>query len=266
MKGKKKRGVLEFSTPDADYILNLNPWREEIAVENLENVDAIIVETGPYEYNIWDLENLIYSEDHGNLVRENLKLDEPRPIFFVDLPIRKTVDKETYAEMYILSTLGPSMLSFISPYFSPLVLPFVSFVSFPLNSKSNTLAKINGYLSLSRCYTPSGLRSAVSAKKVEENIVPEMKGRINEKPSILINYRPEHADMEPYIQRKYLRNFVINLHGLWNCFPFDENYLHIIGEINFDDKYGMENGEVIDTEQREFYPLGKSYRKILYKI
>jgi len=61
MKGKKKRGVLEFSTPDADYILNLNPWREEIAVENLENVDAIIVETGLYEYNIWDIENLIYN-------------------------------------------------------------------------------------------------------------------------------------------------------------------------------------------------------------
>ena len=61
MKGKKKKGVLEFSSDNADYILNLNPWRKEIAVENLENVDAIIVETGLYEYNIWDLENLIYN-------------------------------------------------------------------------------------------------------------------------------------------------------------------------------------------------------------
>lgn len=260
MKGKKKRGVLEFSTHSADYMLNLNPRVKESVAENLENADAIIVETGPYEYDVWDLENLYY---HRNLVQENLKLDEPKPIFLVDLPIRKTVDNETYAEMNVLSTLGPSLLSFISPYLSPLVLPFVSFVSSPLNSKSDTFAKINGYLSLSRYYTPSGLRSAVSAKKIEENIALGMKRRINEKPAILIEHG---ADIKPYLEQKKLRKFVIKFHKVLNYFPFNKDYLHIIGEINFDCKYGIENGEVINTESREFYPLEKNYRRILYKI
>ena len=273
LKKRKKNGELEFSTENADYRLHFGMHTKGSMIEDLHDVDAIVLETGFDRYEDWDLEDLLYDPQYKIIIQENVEFYEPKPIFFVDLPPRKWFrDKEKLGDygLYLIDVFFPRVVpfsfSFTSPFLSFLAIPFVSFISAPLNSKSDTFAEINSYLSLSKFYTPSGLRSAVSAKKIEENIAPEMKRRKKRKPEILIEYGAGHADIKPYLKHKKLRDAVINLHSLWNYYPCDKNYLDLIGEINFGDEYGMEGGKVIYEKSDEINFPPRTYKKIIYKV
>ena len=269
---RKKRKELEFSTDNADYRLHLGWHKKASMIEDLCDADAIVLETGFTKYEDWDLGDLLYHPQYEIFIRENIELDEPKPIFFVDLPARKGLrDRGKFGYFVDCSAeafyrVVPFSFSFASPFLLFLAIPFVSLESSLLSPKSKALAKINSYLSLSEFYTPSALGSAVSAKKIEENIAPEMKKRKKRKPEILIEYGAGHADIKPYLEHKNLRDFVINLHGFWNYYPRDKNYLDLIGEINFGDEYGMEGGEIIDEKSKEIDFPYRTYKKILYRI
>jgi len=270
---RKKRKELEFSTRNADYRLHLGWHKKASMIEDLRDADAIVLETGFDKYEDLDLEDMLYcSPQYKIIIQENIKFNEPKPIFFVDLPARKGLrDRDKFGYFVDCSAeisyrIVPFSFSFTSPFLLFLSIPFASFVSSLLNPKSKALAEINSYLSLSEFYAPSAMRSAISAKKIEENIAPEMKRRKKRKPEILIEYGAGHADIKPYLEHKKLRDSVINLHSFWKCYPSDKNYIDIIGEINFGDDYGMEGGEIIDEKSKEISLPYRTYKKILYRI
>jgi hypothetical protein len=216
---------LEFSTTNANYRLYLSLHPRKTKIEDVSDIDALVVETGFYSYDEWSLERLLSSSSH-NLIKKNIELDEPRPIFFVDVPGTRFLRKRGIAGYSALTHLISAeinlpLLLFLThpPHTLPLALPAISHFGSFLNLLSDKFAEINSYLLLSTFYVPSGLSSAISAKKIEENVATEMKKRVGEKPNILIEYGAGHADIKPYLKYKKLRDFVIKLHSLWNFFP-----------------------------------------------
>jgi hypothetical protein len=264
---KFKPKELEFSTASANYklYLCLHPLENEI---DIANADALVLETGFSDYDELQLLTLLSLPSYRDSVLKNIKLSKPKPIFFVDLPPAKFLrkDKNCY---FLLNSIEAaeiilpfSLVGMYYPLTLPLFLPLISELFHLINLKSKNFAKINSYLSLSLFYSGSGLRSAISAKKIEEHIAPELRKRKGDKPNILIEYGAGHVDLKSYLSHKKLRNFVIEFHKLLNFIPYDKNYVNQICEINFDEEYGG-IGKILS---KKYYRSPCNYVKILYEI
>ncbi|MCK5234358.1 MAG: hypothetical protein KAJ88_00810 [Candidatus Aenigmarchaeota archaeon] len=195
-----------FSTDNADYCLNYGDHFTITDIEDIEQYDAIVVETGFRDYDDWDLKYLKDKKQHIATMEENLKLDNPVPIFYVDIPSTKSIIEKGKVGYY-LGAVFEALLLFLP------VLPIIPF-SLSMNSGNNEIYdEITSKLSLSAFYTPlGGFRSSASAHKIEEFIVPELTKRNGRKPNIFIDFGSSHCDMKQYLQHKRIRNLVNKFH------------------------------------------------------
>ena len=113
---------------------------------------------------------------------KNLEFEKPKPIFLVDLPLNKGIERigigHTISHLmdvwevnipWIVGCLHPSIWT------SPLYLPGISYLGdFFCSIVGEKFAKIESYIDMSVFYTTPALRSAVSARKIEEFVVPEI--------------------------------------------------------------------------------------------
>jgi len=70
----------DFSTKNADYTLHYGAHNRETKIDDLENYDAIVLESGFHTYEEWKFLDLLYDIQSKDIIKENEKLDEPRPI------------------------------------------------------------------------------------------------------------------------------------------------------------------------------------------
>ncbi len=238
---------MKFETENAKY--NLHPaFHNKITeAKNLEDYDAIILESGTLKYEN-DLSYFSNYKQYEKIIKDVFELK--KPVYSVDMPskISENVFKDIigYAAIETAEIIIPFYVSFSAPPATlPLALPLVSLILSPGNS-INSIAEADSYLSLSKFYMPAGFRSAISAKKIEEHIAPAIGEEKGEKPNIFVEYGAGHVDMKHYLKSKRLRDSVIKLHSLWNYFPLDRDYLNLIKEFSFDGN-PLNLGEVVSN-------------------
>lgn len=83
---------MKFETENAKYILNngFHQKKSKIDDNTLESIDALVFEMG--HYGDWSLSDLLDFKQYSEVVQKNIELDEPKPIFFVDVPRAKFFD------------------------------------------------------------------------------------------------------------------------------------------------------------------------------
>lgn len=211
---------------------------------------------------------------YHRIIEANEKLQQPKPIFFVDLPPNKFFKKigrelgvvlyPLY--MYIHFHIGLSYL----PWSLPLLLPSLPFLFSPFANFWGKSGKFLSYFSLTRFYDFNTLRDAVSAYKIEEFIAPEMKERIKHKPYIFIDYGTYHSLLELFLKHKKLRDFRKKLKSPLDR-VFDFSYLNLVQEfkhINSPEPSPLSNKKMIRREiiENEYYSFAGNWERILYDI
>jgi hypothetical protein len=95
-----------------------------------------------------------------------------------------------------------------------------------------TLARLNS----SRMHlmpTPQfELRNAISARKIEEFIVPELQQRLGRNPSIVLVFGAGHSGLKEDLQHKRLRDFYLGSYSLMGFPGIDTTYLDTITELS----------------------------------
>jgi len=282
-KTPRGKGLLTFSTKNADYVLldtGLHYVTEfRIDREILQQVDAVVTElAGDVTYEEYGLHEFMenYSQNLGGSEGDFIFIMSlKKPIFGVELPDIKLFRDlggfmvETLLETSFVAIPATLSIAFALSHYPlyitlPLSLPALSHFTkiMPLGKGWKS---INSHLLLSHFYLSDGLRSAAWSKKIEEFIVPEIKQRTNKRPKILIVCGRGHLDIKPYLQHKLLRDFVIGLHSIWRYFPFARNYLSKIVEINFKGDFGKfgKDFEIISEDEFDGQIL---HRQIIYSM
>ncbi len=253
--------VMKFETENAKY--NLNPGRHSRTTkEDVKGFDVIILESGPSKYENIKLGSLNDFHQYKKISEDASRLK--KPIYIVDMP---TVDSEIWFDMQKAEMIAPLYMIPLALLYAPppAALPLISAFSLPTisgllpNINAKPVTEINSYLSISNFYTPCGFRSAISAKKIEENIAPAIRKKKGEKPKIFVEYGGGHVDMKHYLKSNILRESVIKLHSIWNYFPFDIEYLNLIKEFNFDNE-PVALGEIVSNHDYE-----DNHKEIIYK-
>ncbi|MDD4894323.1 MAG: hypothetical protein PHW54_03310, partial [Candidatus Omnitrophica bacterium] len=263
-----EKGTFIFSTCKADYILygGIHARGVNLSEKTLQQIDAVVLETGAGTYEYWTLDELFSHLLYRNLASKTEEFK--KPIFFVDLPNSKFIRNKFFSLLVLVSTLLEISLIILPATFFvknpsyvtlPLVLPIFSLLFAFITSilpSGKIWKNISSYMTLSLFFTPIvGFRSAITAEKIEEFVVPRIEKRKGSRPNMLIVYGIGHNDIKPYLQHKWLRKIVLGLHRLWGYFPYDKTYLNKIGEINFRGDFDK-NGEVISDID--------SYHHIIY--
>ncbi|UCC91328.1 MAG: hypothetical protein JSV39_03365 [Candidatus Aenigmatarchaeota archaeon] len=241
----------KFSTKRADYYLYPGTHKTKTVVDEniLKNIDALVLESGFYSYEHKErrIDKLLRPGQYERLVKNFLFSNGERDssIFIVDLPVGKFLEEKEkgYAINNIIDTVvlvSPMILNqkFLLPLLS------LSYFGSGFRGKNNTYDAFINYLSLSRFYTSSGLRSAVSAGKTEDFVAPYVEKKKGKRPEILIEYGMLHGDIEPYIKHKFLREGVKKLHSLWRYLPRNREYLDKVCEFSC-----YRKGDVLNYEQ-----------------
>ncbi|NOQ56302.1 MAG: hypothetical protein GQ477_05880 [Nanohaloarchaea archaeon] len=231
---------LKFSTHNADYSFNFG-WHKfkKTDIGSIENYDAIVLESGFERYEDFSLKQLSVQKQYSLLIEENLKLDNPLSMFFVDVPTTKLFgdDKLDYGCGGLYQTLSFCVPAMLSPEILPLsgilAVPFSSVVLSIFCGYNKTFDTISSNLSSSLFYTMNGYRSAVSAEKIDEFIAPEIQKRKenDSKPNILIDFGFVHNDLCFYLKHKKIRDAVIDFNSNLNIHPIDKSYLDKVCEL-----------------------------------
>jgi len=106
--------------------------------------------------------------------------------------------------------------------------------NYPIQTGDNLefLARINS----SRMHlipTPQfELRNSITARKVEEFIAPELKGKLGKKPNIVLVYGAGHSGLREDIQHPGLRNFYLGLYKRLGFPGIDTTYLETITNVS----------------------------------
>jgi hypothetical protein len=262
----------DFSTENADYTLHYAFHTQATEIDNLESYDAIVLESGYGNYEEWKYSDLYFNLQYHRIIEANEKLQQPRPIFFVDLPPNKFFRKRRKLGVF-LSTLDVYIPFSISlsylPWSLPFLLPFVSFVFSPFTTFGRKSGRFSSYFSLPHFYSCHTLRDAVSAYKIEEFVAPEMKERIKHKPYIFIDYGAGHSLIELSLKHKKLRDFRKKLKSPFDR-VFDFSYLNLVQElrhINSPEPSPLANKKIIRREiENEYYGFARNWERILYDI
>jgi len=264
----------EFETNNAIYTLYYGDHTKPTYINDIEKFDAIILETGVDKYEEVDIYSLLFNIQYYKLFEENSRIRNPRPIFYVDVPnndsIRDIIYKYPYLLLiselqFALITLYSSIYLFLQeiPAWAILLVPSLSTIlSFFTTDKAG---KFLGYLSLSRALDRSSYRSAISAKKIEEFVAPEIKKRIGRKPNILIVYGAGHNDMEPYLKHKKLRDIVIKIQKYMPWWKVNDiSYENKVGELR--NKNSIEPTKDAEKLIIDRKPDKNDWELILYEI
>ena len=253
---------VRFSTDTADYCLDYGVHDKETKIEDIEQFDAIVLETGVGDYDYWNLRFFYNSSQYSTIIEENVMLDEPVPIFYVDIPSRKWIMEKGGEDGRTLSTLFELSSSAI------FVLPFISLCLSHFCGYNKIYDQITGRLNLSSFYTPlRGFRSSASARKIEEFVAPEISERIRRKPNIFISFGKGHCEIEQYLTHKELRDFVTKFHeklkiGSILC---DYDYLDKVCELRPKNS-SFEPYANLKIISRKDDALSARWEKILYEM
>lgn len=80
----------------------------------------------------------------------------------------------------------------------------------------------------------SELRNAISARKIEEFIVPELQQKLGRNPKVLLVYGAGHSGLREDLQRPKLRDFYIRLYSTMGFPGIDTTYLDTITNLSID--------------------------------
>ncbi len=75
------------------------------------------------------------------------------------------------------------------------------------------------------------LRNSVSARKIEEFVVPELQEQLGRKPNVALVYGAGHSGLKEDLQHPRLRNFYIGLYGLMNFPGIDTTHLDVVTNV-----------------------------------
>lgn len=253
---------MKFETKNARYNLHLACHLEQtkIGKKELEKYDAFVLELAcKYDETTFDsIKNLYpYKEIASKII------EAKKPAFLTDLGARFSEENDSicYHAIDCSERIIPFFAGFSAPPASLLLtLPFISNTSSLIGYFIEPFAEINTYLSISNFYTPTGLRSAISAKKIEDYISPGIKKELGYTPKIFIEFGVGHSDMKQYLKHKRIRESVIKLHKLWDYYPLDKRQLKLIKEFNFDGN-PLNLGEVVSNHDHS-----DGHKEIIYKI
>ena len=80
------------------------------------------------------------------------------------------------------------------------------------------------------------LRNAITAKKVEEFVAPELEKSLGRKPNILLVYGAGHSGLKDNLQHPGIRNSVLGLYRAINYAGVDAEYLDKVTNLKIDEK------------------------------
>ena len=215
------RKAWRFSTEKADYIFypDYDHSKEtEIPPDIMKEVDAVVFETGWNEYD--KMTNDEYKRYGGNLIEG--MFNQNKPVFFVDVPMAKRFRGNEWGKIKFGLI---NMFLHYGPAIFGLAAQGLIFVS----KKRSNWQKALHYLLLASFYTTTGCRSAVSARKIDDNISTMLREELGRKPKILIHYGAAHLDMIPMLKFKNIRNSVIFFHKNLGYPLLDKIYVKKIG-------------------------------------
>lgn len=248
--------VHRFETDTAEYLLPVSTHDREAryAPEVHEEIDAVVLETGRHRYEDMDPEFLHGYDDYGAhhlrpLLEDSIEHDNP--IYYVDLPSsfpdNDWISIADQAGRWAVPALG-GMMGAAARHPEALVLTAPAFFAglggFLQEKGAEPLAAYAHLLG--NMATPAGLRSAVTARKVEEDVAPELGGD-GGKPTLLLQYGRNHHDVVPYMRAPRLRDGVIAAHRLTAYGSHDGSYVRKIGELRF----GEGDETFVDPESGE---------------
>jgi hypothetical protein len=99
-----------------------------------------------------------------------------------------------------------------------------------------TLARLNS----SRMHlipTPQfELRNAISARKIEEYIVPELQKQLGRNPRVVLVYGAGHSGLKEDLQHPNLRNFYLRIYSALGFPGIDTTYLDTVTDLSIDQK------------------------------
>lgn len=256
MEATEFSNTLDFSTDQADYHLHITPSHSASSdIGNIvEEVDAIVVETGTGKYEDISLPGLANQTQYSNFMEENFRADEPSNIFLADIPINEEwIRPDMFFKEFIPSAVtiatfqnNPITGLLAAPYASNLACKGRAMLGWGGNE---TIDKVVSYSRVSAFLRSAALRSAVTAAKIEEFIAPLVTEEKNHKPEILIEYGGSHADIFPYLKHPALREKVTSLHKelKYSIDPgLDVSYSDKVGEFKF-----HEDGKMIYPHNNE---------------
>lgn len=84
------------------------------------------------------------------------------------------------------------------------------------------------------------LRNAISARKIEGYVVPELQQQLGRKPKILLVNGAGHSGLKEDLQHKKLRDLNISLYSSLGFFGIDTTYLDVVTNLSID-----ENGKYL---------------------
>lgn len=265
---------VKFSTKNADYHLNLARHYNPSSVSDLEDFDAIVLETGVMKYETCSLREMKRNVQYGNTINANLELDQPRPIFYVDIPIKESlswVNPFTYMPIgYDIDfAVGYFFLPIMSiakpPLTYPLLLPLLTRVPSLFSGRNEKMDKAISYLSLFRFFMRHGLNTAVPAKKIEKFIVPEIQKRKSiDTPNIFMEFGSGHSDIEIYLKQKPIRDFVAGFHSILKLNVCDMSYVDKVQELRHkDSEEPSSSANVLSVSEEESF---QDWERLLYRV
>ncbi|MDP8292627.1 MAG: hypothetical protein P9M04_02310 [Candidatus Orphnella occulta] len=236
--------TLQFSTEKADYSFyhDTDHFEERnFPAHIIKDHDIIVFETGQTRYERATYNNLLKEPTYGDIIKKSLRLK--KSIWFVDVPSPYSDAVTAWLILLFYRYIPYALFSVTVVYapwqvllFSwPLAIPVLSYFLPNKFLNINIYKKFKSYVYFSSFYTNSALRSAISAKKIEESLVPATSERIRRRPRILIIYGSDHSDMMLYLKNKKVRDSIIALNRKLG-FPFlDKKYIDKIGLLNLSD-------------------------------
>ncbi|MBU1043354.1 MAG: hypothetical protein KJ915_03025 [Candidatus Omnitrophica bacterium] len=178
-----------------------------------------------------------------------------KPIFFVDIPAKKgkalqriyKIFNGHFSTIFFIIPLVIVHKLFLYKYFNfsyvfiigTLLYVHTIFAIAEYLFPSKLLKRVYSFLSLiNNSYQFSGLRSALSSKKIEEQVAPYIRKLVGGKPLILIEYGKAHTDMIDYLKKESLRANVERFHSKlpYSYLFMDKDYREQVGVVVLSEK------------------------------
>lgn len=225
-----EEGVLKAETDNAQYLLHPNFHKN---ISNLSDVilneaDAMILETGPYRYSEWNLNNLSNVSQYSNIVEDFLD-QEPRPIYNVDIDYDENI--------FALEKFTPG--------------PVISRVSGHVANKG-IMMDFCSKLQVLNFHSSAGLRSAFMAEKSDKMVSKDLIDEFDRKPTIFMEFGAGHLDIKKYLEDENLRSNILSLHEKINFGHLRNNQIGKICKYEFTEGAGNQLGNL-------------EYKKIIYE-
>lgn len=234
--------VLRYETENARYVHGFGVHSDELTPpEDVYGADAIMLESGSFEYADLDMDTVYDMEPYGaphyrSIIEANLD-GERAPIFYTDLPTASDDERMRYMP------LVDAKLRQAAPFLGGIAAATGGEPGLAIPMLGASLVSLGGqylaqeggaglapFLQLpGNSFTTTGLRSAVMAQKVDEVIAPSLEG--GGKPLIYIQTGSAHLDMPLYMRHTRFRDAVLRAHGVTGDGFCDPAYRDRIGVL-----------------------------------